>query len=73
MRLNTGGTFRLAGAACGRPLTTLVPRPGTRWRGTGIALARPQVPCTLLARWEDGDKAPWLLRTARPPEASEAG
>jgi hypothetical protein len=27
---------------------------------------------TLLALWEDGYKDPWLLLTARPPEASEA-
>jgi len=27
----------------------------------------------LLARWEDGSKAPWLILTARAPEASEAG
>jgi Transposase DDE domain len=73
LRSNTGGTFRPAGAACWRPLTTLVPRPGTSWRGTGIAFARNQVPCTLLARWEDGDKDPWLILTDLPPEASDAG
>jgi hypothetical protein len=73
VRINTGGSFRPAGAPCWRPLTRCAPRPGTRWRGTGLALTRNQVPCTLLARWEEGDKDPWLLLTARPPEASEAG
>ena len=72
LRINTGGSFRPTGATCWRPLATLAPRPGTSWRGAGSALARNQVPCTLLARWEDGDKAPWLLRTDLPPEASEA-
>ena len=50
-----------------------MPRPGTIWRGTGIAFARHQVPCTVLARWEDGYKAPWLILTALAPEASDAG
>ncbi len=50
-----------------------MPRPGPSGRGTGIAFARHQVPCTLLARWEDGDKDPWLLLTELAPEASDAG
>ena len=73
LRINTGGSFRPTGAPCWRSLTTLAPQPGTTWRGAGLAFARTQVPCTLLARWEDGDKAPWLILTALPPEASEAG
>src|SRR2546421_7260421 len=73
LRINTGGSFRPAGATCWRPLTTLVPRPGTSWRGTGLAFTRNQVPCTLLARWEEGYKDPWLILTDLPPEASDAG
>ena len=73
LRINTGGSFRPTGTPCWRPLTTFAPRPGTSWRGAGIAFARNQVPCTLLARWEDGDKAPWLILTDLPPEASDAG
>jgi hypothetical protein len=73
LRINTGGTFRPTGAPCWRPLTTVAPRPGTSWRGTGIAFARTQVPCTLLARWEDGYKDPWLILTDLPPAASDAG
>jgi hypothetical protein len=73
VRINTGGSFRPAGAACWRPLTTLVPRPGTSWRGTGIALTRKQVVCTLLGRWEQGYKDPWLILTDLSPEASDAG
>ena len=44
-----------------------------RWRGTGLAFTRTQVACTVLARWEAGDKAPWLLLTELAPEASDAG
>ena len=73
VRSNTGGSFRPTGASCWRPLATCAPRPGTRGRGAGIALTRHQVPSTLLARWEDGDKAPWLILTDLAPEASDAG
>ena len=73
LRLNTGGSFRPAGATCWRPLTSLAPRPGTSWGGTGLAFTRHQVACTLLARWEEGYKDPWLILTDLPPEASDAG
>ena len=73
LRLNTGGSFRPAGAANWRPLRTVAPRPGARWRGTGLALTRQQVVCTVLVRWEEGDKDPWLILTDLSPAASEAG
>jgi Transposase DDE domain len=73
LRINTGGSFRPTGATCWRPLTTFVPRPGTSWRGAGVAFTRHQVACTLLARWEEGYKDPWLILTDLPPEASDAG
>ena len=72
VRINTGGSFRPAGATCWRPLASVAPRPGTSWCGTGLALTRHQVPCTLLARWEEGYKDPWLILTDLPPEASDA-
>ena len=55
------------GATCWRPLATLAPCPGTSWRGTGIACARNQVPCTSLARWEGGNKNPCLILTDLAP------
>jgi hypothetical protein len=73
LRMNTGGSFRPAGTTGWRPLTTFAPRPGTSWRGTGLAFTRHQVVCTLLARWEEGYKDPWLILTALAPEASDAG
>jgi hypothetical protein len=73
LRINTGGSFRPAQAPCWRPLRSFVPRPGTSWRGTGIAFTRHQVPCTLLARWEEGYKDPWLILTDLEPAASDAG
>src|SRR5215468_683373 len=73
LRINMGGSFRPAGTTGWRPLTTFAPRPGTNWRGTGLALTRNQVACTLLARWEEGYKDPWLILTDLAPEASDAG
>jgi Transposase DDE domain len=74
LRINTGGTFRPQGQGRAVPLKTLVPVPGTTWQGTGIACKgrNRQLPCTLLACWEAGDKDPWLILTDRPPEASTA-
>jgi len=65
LRINTGGTFRPDPQATYRPLTSFVPRPGMRWRGTGTAFKRPQrrLRCTLLACWEEGYTAPWLILT----------
>lgn len=52
-----------------------MPQPGRRWRGTGTAFKSPQRRrrCTLLACWEEGYSAPWLILTALPPAASAAG
>jgi hypothetical protein len=75
LRSNTGGTLRPDPQATYRPLTSFVAQPGTRWRGTGTAFKSPQrrLRCTLLACWEEGYAAPWLILTDRPPEVSDAG
>ena len=73
-RLNTGGTVRPAGRVHAVPLKAVVPQPGTSWPGTGSACNGRHRPLhgPLLARWEAGDKDPWVLLTARPPDASTA-
>jgi hypothetical protein len=75
LRIKTGGTFRPDPQATSRPLRSFVPAPGTRWQGTGTACKSParRLRCTLLACWEEGYTAPWLILTALPPEASTAG
>ena len=40
MCINTGGTLRPAGTPCFRPLKSLVPTPGTRWRGQSTAFQK---------------------------------
>ena len=74
LRINTGGTVRPAPSVRSRPLRELVPQPGTQWVGTGTAFqgARPRLNCTLLARWEEGYRDPWLVRTDLAPRAGEA-
>jgi hypothetical protein len=74
LRINSGGTFRPDPQATYRPLTSFVPQPGMRWRGTGTAFKsrQRQLRCTLLACWEEGYTAPWLILTDLPPEVSDA-
>ena len=74
LRINTGGTFRPAQSVHYRPLRELVPPPGTQWVGTGTAVQGPRrrLNCTLLARWDEGYRDPWLLLTDLAPSAGEA-
>jgi len=74
LRINAGGTFRLAGNARYQSLRSFVPRPGTQWAGVGTAFVGPRrrLNCTLLARWEDGYADPWLLVTDLAPSAGTA-
>jgi len=74
LRINTGGTFRPAQSAHYQPLRKLVSQPGTQWVGAGTAFQGPRrrLNCTLLARWEEGYRDPWLLLTDLAPRAGEA-
>jgi hypothetical protein len=73
VRINPGGRVRPAGGPCWCPGLRVVPRPGTRGRGTGLALPRHPGPCPRRARWDEGDKAPGRRLTARAPAARDAG
>ena len=74
LRINTGGTFRPAPSVDYHPLRAFVPQPGTQWVGTGTAFQGPRrrLNCTLLARWDEGYRDPWLLLTDLAPSAGEA-
>jgi hypothetical protein len=74
LRLNLGGNVRPDGSATFRPLGTLVPQVGSTWCGrvTCFSSKESQLACTLLARWDDGYKEPWLLATDLAPEVAEA-
>ena len=72
MRVKKGGTFRPAGWGEFRSLTKLLPDIGGTFRAEGRAYATEKLPCTLLARWDEGYAEPWFVLTDLPPEAAEA-
>ena len=72
MRVRKGGTFRPAGWGVFHPLTKLLPDIGGTFRAEGRAYATEKLPCTLLARWDDGYSEPWFILTDLPPEAAGA-
>ena len=69
LRINRQGHSRLPTSVACRPLAQVVSRVGQRWAGRVICVATParQRAGTLLARWDAGYRAPWLLLTDRPP------
>jgi hypothetical protein len=75
LRINTGGTFRPAQSTHYQPRREVVPQPGTQWVGRGTAFQGPRrrLNCTLLARWDEGQRDPGLLLTELAPSAGEAG
>ena len=58
-----GGSVVRTPQATYRPLLSVVPQPGTRWRGTGTAFKSLQrrLRCTLLACWEKGLNRPIII------------
>ena len=56
------------------PVTALVPRPGCRWQGRGVAFPKKperRLECTLMACWEEGYEEPWFLVTDLEPAQAE--
>jgi hypothetical protein len=74
LRLNLGGNVRPEGEATFRPLATLVPTVGRSWSGRVRCFSskRGRLECTLLARWDEGYKEPWLIATDLAVEVAEA-
>jgi hypothetical protein len=72
MRINLGGNFRPVGQARFRPLSTLVPQPGSSWSGLVDCFSTKdrRLSCTLLARWDEEYDEPWLILTDLPPDAA---
>ena len=72
LRINLGGLVRPAGTDAFVPLRTLVARGGA-WCGAVTCFASPQcqVACTLLARWGEGHRDPWLVLTDLAPSQAE--
>jgi len=72
MRVKKGGTFRPTGWGRFYGLRALAARRGTTLSVAGLAYRGERLPCTLLARWDEGYAEPWLLLTDLPPEAARA-
>jgi hypothetical protein len=74
LRINQGGTFRLAGQARCVWWSTLVGAAGRCWRGRGTAFASSdcRLDGTLAAWWSDGHAEPWLVLTDRDPDGCDA-
>jgi hypothetical protein len=73
MRIKKAGHFRPSGWKQGGRATRLVPRVGTRWRGSGAAYTgSATLSCTLLACWEAGHEEPWLILTDLAPTSADA-
>jgi Transposase DDE domain len=75
MRITKLSKFRARGSKRATPVTALVPRPGCRWQGRGVAFpkkAERRLGCTLMACWEEGYDEPWFLVTDLAPDQAEA-
>src|SRR5215468_4362446 len=72
MRAKKGGKFCPQGWGRFYGLAELVRRRGACFAALGRAYVGAKLPCTLLARWEEGYAEPWLLLTTLPPEAASA-
>jgi hypothetical protein len=72
MRVKAGGKFRPTGWHKFYALGDFVPRVGARFAAVGRAYKTSPTPldCTLLACWEPGHDAPWLLLSDLAPQAA---
>lgn len=68
MRLVRSGYWREAGSVTWHRLSKLLEAPGRYYLGAGELFKTDPFPCTLVALWEAGYDAPWLLMTDLAPE-----
>jgi len=74
LRIQRQGFFRRAGQAHWHDVRTLVVKPGTAWSGAVTCFKNEEgrLECTLLARWEEGYRDPWLIVTDLAGEVADA-
>lgn len=72
MRINTGGFYQVSAQtdAPWQALNTVVTAVGESWTGTVHCFKTNTLPCTLLARWDEGYQDPWLIVTDLSPQQS---
>ncbi|MEQ9370706.1 MAG: hypothetical protein RIG63_17025, partial [Coleofasciculus chthonoplastes F3-SA18-01] len=60
LRINHQGHYQLRCDPEWRCLDTVAPKTGTQWSGYVTCFKNHSLECTLLARWDEGYKEPWL-------------
>ncbi|MCT7993726.1 transposase [Laspinema olomoucense] len=66
LRINHQGSFSLPGISNWKQLSSVVPQVGTHWAGQVVCFKTNPIHTTLLARWDEGYKDPWLILTDFP-------
>jgi hypothetical protein len=72
MRVKKGGKFRPKTWRNYYNFNALVRKVGDSFSAEGTAYTGEKMPCTLLARWDEGYTEPWLILTDLAPEAADA-
>lgn len=72
VRINHQGLFRLPGTHQWQPLDQVLKVPGQAWSGRVTCFKTHSLDCTLLARWDAGDREPWLILTDLAPTDADA-
>jgi hypothetical protein len=72
LRINPQGTYQIRGEQEWQLLDTLIPHTGLSWSGVVTCFKTNPLPCTLLARWDDGYQEPWLIITDLLPQQGDA-
>lgn len=72
LRINHQGTYQIKGETEGRCLDTVVQTTGMSWSGTVTCFKTNPLHCTLLGRWDEGYKDPWLIVTDLEPSQGNA-
>jgi hypothetical protein len=73
MRIQRQGLFQLPGESRWRDIRSVAPREEQQWSGEVLCYkgSNGRLSCTLLARWEAGQKEPWLVVTDLLPHEAD--
>lgn len=63
LRINQTGTYQPDGEFLWHSLRDVVKNPGEQWSGKVTCFRTNPLDCTMLARWDEGYKEPWLIVT----------
>lgn len=72
LRINHTGTYQIRGETEWQFLDKVVQKTGTSWSGIVTCFKTNPLTCTLLARWDEGYKDPWLIVTDLLPQQGDA-